>query len=331
MVNDAPSARAILEERGEHVFTIGRIDVAEGPARVRIDLPAGVARVRKRTAILISGRGAATLAALLRAARAPEFPAEIVLVLSNEPKAAGLVVAEKAKMRTAVVDHRPYRDDRAGHEAAIATILADAQVEIVCLAGYLRMLTPFLVGKYKGRMINIHPSLLPAFPGLDTHARALKAGVKLHGATVHMVTDKLDDGPILAQAAVPVLIGDDEAALAARVLAQEHVMFPLALRLLAGRTGGTRRPPGCTAQSAFRTGATCLSRLCAPRTDPVTTIVSQDRTRPMAQVPTTIDAPVTEEAFLADRMAFWSFFTGLTTKVAIGIVGVADPDGDLPV
>jgi formyltetrahydrofolate-dependent phosphoribosylglycinamide formyltransferase len=178
------------------------------------------------------------MAALLRAARAPDFPAEIVLVLSNEPDAAGLTIAEKAKVRTAVVDHRPYRGDRAAHETAIGTILADAQIEIVCLAGYLRMLTPMLVAKFKGRMLNIHPSLLPAFPGLDTHARALKAGVKLHGATAHLVTDKMDDGPILAQAAVPVMPGDDEASLAARVLAQEHVIFPLALRLLAaGQTG----------------------------------------------------------------------------------------------
>ncbi len=204
------------------------------------------------------------MAALLRAARAADFPAEIVLVLSNEPSAAGLVVAEKAKMRTAVVDHRPYRNDRAAHEAAIATILADAQVEIVCLAGYLRMLTPLLVAKYKGRMINIHPSLLPAFPGLDTHARALKAGVKLHGATVHMVSDKMDDGPILAQAAVPVLPGDDEATLAARVLAQEHVIFPLALRLLAAGLEGPGDP-----QAALRNPQSAPDMQSAPDPEPL--------------------------------------------------------------
>jgi formyltetrahydrofolate-dependent phosphoribosylglycinamide formyltransferase len=185
---------------------------------------------------MISGRGS-NMAALMRAARAPDFPAEIVLVLSNKPDAAGLLVAQKAKVATAVVDHRPYRADRAAHEQAIATILADAGVDLVCLAGYLRVLTPFLVGRYRGRMLNIHPSLLPAFSGLDTHARALKAGVKLHGATVHVVTDKLDGGPILAQAAVPVLPGDDEITLAARVLAQEHILYPLALRRFAAGAG----------------------------------------------------------------------------------------------
>ncbi len=197
--------------------------------------------MRRRTAILISGRGS-NMAALMRAARAPDYPAEISLVLSNEPEAAGLAVAEKAKVRTAVVDHRPYRTDRAAHDAAIATILADAQIEIVCLAGYLRMLTPLLVSKYKGRMLNIHPSLLPSFPGLDTHAHALKAGVKLHGCTVHVVTDKMDDGPIIAQAAVPVMPDDDAASLAARVLAQEHILYPLALRLVASGLDGYSDP-----------------------------------------------------------------------------------------
>jgi formyltetrahydrofolate-dependent phosphoribosylglycinamide formyltransferase len=197
--------------------------------------------LRRRTAILISGRGS-NMAALMRAARAPDYPAEISLVLSNEPDAAGLSVAEKAKVRTAVVDHRPYRNDRAGHDAAIGTILADAQIEIVCLAGYLRLLTPLLVTKYKGRMINIHPSLLPCFPGLDTHAQALKAGVKLHGCTVHFVTEKMDDGQMIAQAAVPVMPDDDEASLAARVLAQEHILYPLALRLVASGLDGYTDP-----------------------------------------------------------------------------------------
>jgi len=193
---------------------------------------------RKRTAVMISGRGS-NMAALMRAARAPDYPAEIVLVLSNNPDAAGLVVAQKAKTPTAVVDHRPYRGDRPAHEQAIATLLAAADVEIICLAGHLRLLSPTLLGRYKGRILNIHPSLLPAFPGLDTHARALKAGVRLHGATVHVVTEKMDGGPILAQAAVPVLAGDDEATLAARVLAQEHVIFPMALRRFAAALGGS--------------------------------------------------------------------------------------------
>ncbi len=168
--------------------------------------------------------------ALLRAAADPAYPADIVLVLANNPDAPGLDIARAAGIAAAAIDHRPYRRDRAGHEAALAEALDAAGVEIVCLAGYMRLLTPFLVARYGGRMLNIHPSLLPAFPGLDTHARALAAGAKLHGCTVHLVTETMDDGPILAQAAVPVLPGDNEATLAARVLAQEHVLYPLALR-----------------------------------------------------------------------------------------------------
>ena len=133
-----------------------------------------------------------------------------------------------------MLDHRPFRDDRAAHEAAIDAALRDAETELVCLAGYMRLLTPAWSGAGQGRMLNIHPSLLPAFPGLHTHARALAAGVKLHGCTVHLVTQETDAGPILAQAAVPVLPGDTEPVLADRVLAQEHVLYPWALRLLAG-------------------------------------------------------------------------------------------------
>jgi phosphoribosylglycinamide formyltransferase-1 len=166
---------------------------------------------------------------LLRAAADPAYPAEIAMVLSNNPDAAGLATARDAGIRTAAIDHRPFRRDRAAHEAELAAALDAAGVEIVCLAGYMRLLTPFLVGRYAGRMLNIHPSLLPAFPGLHTHARALAAGSKLHGCTVHLVTDTMDEGPILAQAAVPVLPDDDEDRLAARVLAQEHVIYPLAL------------------------------------------------------------------------------------------------------
>lgn len=173
------------------------------------------------------------MAALLDAAQDPVFPAEIVLVVSNRPDAAGLAVAAAAGVPTTVVDHRPFRGDRAAHERAIDTALRSADTEILCLAGYMRLLTPFLVDAWTGRMLNIHPSLLPAFPGLDTHARALAAGVKLHGCTVHLVTQGMDEGPILAQVAVPVLTSDTESALAARVLRQEHRLYPAALAALA--------------------------------------------------------------------------------------------------
>ncbi len=193
--------------------------------------------MRRRAAILISGRGS-NMTALIEAARNHTYPAEIVLVLSNQPTAAGLDRAREAGIEARAIDHRPFRGDRAGHEAAIHAALTEAGVEIVCLAGYMRLLTPFLVRAWRGRMLNIHPSLLPAFPGLHTHARALSAGVKLHGCTVHLVTDQMDGGPILAQAAVPVLEGDTEDTLADRVLAQEHVIYPAALAAFAaGRTG----------------------------------------------------------------------------------------------
>ena len=194
--------------------------------------------MRRRTAILISGRGS-NLAALLAAACDPAYPAEIALVLSNVPDAAGLARAASAGVACAVIDHRRFAGDRAGHEAAIIAALDRAGTELVCLAGYLRRLTPLLVDRYAGRMLNVHPSLLPAFPGLHTHARALAAGVKLHGCTVHLVTAELDSGPILAQAAVPVLPGDTPDTLAARVLAQEHAIYPAALARLAGGLAAT--------------------------------------------------------------------------------------------
>lgn len=184
--------------------------------------------MKRRVGILISGRGS-NMAALIAAARKPAFPAEIVVVLSNRPDAAGLNVARAAGVLAEAIDHRAFGQDRGAHEAALDATLRAEGVEIVCLAGYLRMLTPFLVDAWAGRMLNIHPSLLPAFPGLDTHARALAGRVKLHGCTVHLVTQEMDAGPILAQAAVPVLPGDSEDALAARVLRQEHAIYPAAL------------------------------------------------------------------------------------------------------
>jgi phosphoribosylglycinamide formyltransferase-1 len=193
--------------------------------------------VKRRTAILISGRGS-NMEALIAAAGDPAFPAEIVLVLSNRPDAAGLGVARQAGVRAEAIDHRGFGGDRAAHEAAIDAVMRAAEIEIVCLAGYMRLLTPLLVQAWQGRMLNVHPSLLPSFPGLHTHARALEAGVKLHGCTVHLVTQEMDSGPILAQAAVPVLPGDTEDVLAARVLRQEHAIYPAALAAFAAGRGG---------------------------------------------------------------------------------------------
>ena len=187
---------------------------------------------RRRTAVLISGRGS-NLQALIDAAAAPDYPAEIVLVLSNRPDAKGLERAAAAGIPTSVVPHRDY-ETRAAFETALTEVLSEAGAELVCLAGFMRVLTEAFVGRWRGRLVNIHPSLLPAFRGLDTHARALAAGVKLHGCSVHLVSTEVDEGPIIGQAAIPVLPGDDEAALAARVLEAEHRLYPLCLGLLAG-------------------------------------------------------------------------------------------------
>jgi formyltetrahydrofolate-dependent phosphoribosylglycinamide formyltransferase len=186
---------------------------------------------RKRLALLISGRGS-NMAAILAAA-GPDYPAEPVLVLSNRADAAGLEVAAARGVPTAVVESLAFKGDRTGFEAAMEAEFARHGVEIIALAGFMRVLTPDFVRRWEGRLINIHPSLLPAFPGLDTHARALAAGVRLHGCTVHLVTAGVDEGPILAQAAVPVLPEDTEASLAARVLAEEHKLYPAALSWLA--------------------------------------------------------------------------------------------------
>jgi phosphoribosylglycinamide formyltransferase 1 len=208
-----------------------------------------------RVGVLISGRGS-NMAALLHAARAPDYPADIVLVLCNRPHAPGIALAATAGVSTIVIDHRRFGNDRAAHEAAIDLALRQAGVEIVCLAGYMRLLTPFLVAAWQGRMLNIHPSLLPAFPGLHTHARALAAGVKLHGCTVHLVTDTMDDGPILAQSAVPVLPGDTEDSLAERVLVQEHRLYPAALAAFAaGRPGAAAAPDAALANPLPTTAA----------------------------------------------------------------------------
>jgi len=187
---------------------------------------------RKRVAILISGRGSNMLA-LIKAAAANDYPAEIALVVSNEPGAEGLQRATAAGIATAVIDHRRFGKDRETFERALHDKLVTSAIEIVCLAGFMRLLTPWFVQQWDGRLLNIHPALLPAFKGLDTHARALAAGVRQHGATVHFVAPEMDSGPIIAQRVVPVLADDTEKSLAARVLEIEHQLYPLALRLVA--------------------------------------------------------------------------------------------------
>jgi formyltetrahydrofolate-dependent phosphoribosylglycinamide formyltransferase len=183
---------------------------------------------RARVGVLISGRGS-NMAALCEAATDPAYPAEIALVLSNRPDAAGLEIARGYGVEALAIDGRPYGKDRAAHEAAITAALKARGIEWIALAGYMRVLTAGFVQAWRGRMINIHPSLLPAFPGLDTHRRALEAGVAEHGCTCHLVTEGVDEGPILGQARVPVLPGDTEATLAARVLAEEHRLYPACL------------------------------------------------------------------------------------------------------
>lgn len=186
---------------------------------------------RRRTAILISGRGS-NMAALIAAARAPDFPAEIALVLSNRSEAQGLALAKQAGVATAAVDHKIYagRDE---FEASMQALLDIHRIELICLAGFMRILSARFVNRWRGRIINIHPSLLPAFRGLDTHARALAAGVKVHGCTVHFVELELDSGPIIAQASVEVRDDDTPETLGARVLAREHLLYPAALALVA--------------------------------------------------------------------------------------------------
>jgi phosphoribosylglycinamide formyltransferase-1 len=187
---------------------------------------------RKRVGVLISGRGS-NMAALIEAAKAPDYPADIALVLSNRPDAGGLATSRAAGVATEVVDHMQFGKDRAAFERAMQDVLERHRIDLVCLAGFMRLLTPWFAERWQNRMLNIHPALLPAFKGLDTHARALAAGVKLHGATVHFVVPDMDSGPIIAQGALAVRDDDTEASLAARVITIEHRLYPLALRLVA--------------------------------------------------------------------------------------------------
>jgi phosphoribosylglycinamide formyltransferase 1 len=188
--------------------------------------------IKKRVAVLISGRGS-NLAALLEAAKDASFPAEIALVLSNRPAAAGLGIARSHAVAAAVVDHTAYGRDREAFERKMQELLAAHGIELICLAGFMRLLTPGFVTRWQGRMINVHPALLPAFKGLDTHARALAAGVRIHGASVHFVVPEMDEGPVIVQGAVAVRADDTAATLADRVLAIEHRIYPAALALLA--------------------------------------------------------------------------------------------------
>ncbi|HMB78030.1 MAG TPA: phosphoribosylglycinamide formyltransferase [Kiloniellaceae bacterium] len=186
---------------------------------------------RRRVGVLISGRGS-NLQALLAAAAAPDYPAEIAVVISNRADAGGLAFAETAGVANRVIDHRAY-SGREAFEAEVTDALAAHDVELVAQAGFMRIVTASFIARWWNRMINIHPSLLPSFPGLETHARALAAGVKLHGCSVHFVREVVDQGPIIGQAAVPVLAGDDPDSLAARVLRAEHRLYPHCLRLVA--------------------------------------------------------------------------------------------------
>ncbi len=183
---------------------------------------------RKRVGVLISGRGS-NMVSLAEAAQAPDYPAQIALVLSNIPDVAGLDRSRGFGIATATVDHRTFGKDREAFERAMDEVLRVNQIDLVVLAGFMRILTPWFVTRWEGRMINIHPSLLPLFKGTHTHRQALEAGVAEHGCSVHFVVPELDAGPVILQAKVPVLPGDDEDKLAQRVLAEEHKLYPAAL------------------------------------------------------------------------------------------------------
>jgi phosphoribosylglycinamide formyltransferase-1 len=204
---------------------------------------------KKRVDILISGRGT-NMAALIEAAKDPAYPAMIKRVISNRPDAGGLAIAQAHGIETLVLDNRSHAT-REAHEAALMRAIVADMPDIICLAGYMRIFTASFVRLHEGRMLNIHPSLLPSFTGVDTHARALAAGVKLHGASVHFVTERLDDGPIVAQAAVPVISGDTPDTLSARVLKAENRLYPHALALVASGRAFGNTSAGAGADEAF--------------------------------------------------------------------------------
>jgi len=220
---------------------------------------------RKKTGILISGRGS-NMAALIEAASDKGFPAEIAGIISDQPDAPGLAVAAARGIAVQVIARGDFAD-RQGHDAAIDAALKALSADIVALAGYMRVLTTPFVEKWQGRLINIHPALLPAFKGLDTHRRALEAGARIHGCTAHFVTPEVDGGPIIAQGAVPVLAGDIAEVLAARVLKAEHQVYPLALRLVA--EGRARMENGRTVFDLAGASERANSALVAPDLRPL--------------------------------------------------------------
>ncbi|MCF2523382.1 phosphoribosylglycinamide formyltransferase [Bradyrhizobium sp. G127] len=212
---------------------------------------------KRRVAILISGRGS-NMTALIEAAKAEDFPAGIVLVISNIAGAGGLTKAAESGIETATIESKPFGKDREAFERKLHETLVAHNIELVCLAGFLRLLTPWFVTRWDGRMLNIHPALLPSYRGLHTHERALADGVKIHGATVHFVVPEMDSGPIIMQGAVAVLDGDTPETLAARVLGVEHRIYPDALRLVAG--GGTRIENGqCKTEASGSPDDTLIS------------------------------------------------------------------------
>jgi phosphoribosylglycinamide formyltransferase 1 len=213
--------------------------------------------MKRRVAILISGRGS-NMAALIQAATAKDFPAEIVVVISNRSDAGGLERAKASGIPTVTIESKPFGKDRAAFEAVLQSALDDHRIDLICLGGFMRLLTAEFVQRWYGRMLNIHPSLLPSFPGLDPQGQALRAGVKISGATVHFVIPETDAGPILMQGAVAVRDDDTPETLAARILEIEHLIYPDALRLVAG---GKVRLEGdlCKTEGDGRSGAILIS------------------------------------------------------------------------
>jgi phosphoribosylglycinamide formyltransferase-1 len=213
--------------------------------------------MKRRVAILISGRGS-NMAALIQAARAKDFPAEIVVVISNRSDAGGLERAKASSIPTVTIESKPFGKDRAAFEAVLQSALDDHSIDLICLGGFMRLLTAEFVQRWYGRMLNIHPSLLPSFPGLDPQGQALRAGVKISGATVHFVIPETDAGPILMQGAVAVRDDDTPETLAARILEIEHRIYPDALRLVAG---GRIRLEGdiCKTEGGTDSGVTLIS------------------------------------------------------------------------